>query len=121
MAENFDTSEMKAKLEEARGKFREAVADALEKAAKDVLDESRRYVPTDTGTLAASGKVQVDRAAFSATIGYGSGQAEDYAVIQHENTHDHHDDGGPKFLERPLVKARQQMAQTIAAEIKKLT
>lgn len=114
---SFDTSELRRNLTEALQRVHEAAADALETAVDKVLAESRPEVPTLTGTLARSGRTAVDRDSLKGAVGYGSGEAEDYARIVHENLSDHHPDGGPKFLERPLIRARAELGAKIAGQI----
>jgi len=65
-----------------------AVANALYEEAQTIIADSvREYVPIDTGTLAASGRVDapvLSPSAVEVTFGFG-GQAADYAIAVHEN------------------------------------
>lgn len=98
---------------------------ATEQACQEILDESLKQVPRDTGTLASTGFYEVARRgdvkgySYEGTIGYagltGSGSSRDrlndktgkmassYAVQVHEDTTMPHPRGGKaKFLEDPV-------------------
>lgn len=66
----------------------QAVAGALYEEAQTIIAEAvRDYVPIDTGTLAASGRVDtpvLSPGAVEVTLGFG-GQAVPYAIAVHEN------------------------------------
>lgn len=78
---------------------------ALYEIGNEVMGESKRLVPVDTGALKGSGYVappQVDGGRLVVEMGYG-GPAAQYAVRQHEDLSLNHPDGGQaKFLEQPL-------------------
>lgn len=126
--------------------FREAIANIkkiskdVEKAAKaavfeeatNILAESQKQVPVDTGALRASGFVafpEVAGGVISVSIGYGgpagrraavggSNSVEvGYAWIVHENLTSFHPVGNAKYLELPHMYARAGMADRIAARI----
>lgn len=120
MAAEFDTTEMQSNIQNAGRSFLEAAVAAHKRALDGILAEADPEVPTDTGTLRASGRTrqQVEGRVIRGVVGYGAGQAAGYAEIVHENTHDRHDDGGPKFLERPLIRARATVGAEIAADIR---
>lgn len=80
--------------------------------ANEVMSESKRVVPVDTGALMSSGQValpQVNGREISVTLGYGN-QSVGYALYVHENmnpnVHWTRPGSGPKYLETPL-KAKQ--------------
>jgi len=86
---------------------------ATEEACEDIMEESLRQVPIDTGALAGSAFYDIRRAkdyGFEATLGYGGSGINpktgtpvmDYAVIVHEDLEAFHPVGKAKFLEDPI-------------------
>jgi len=87
----------------------EAANHAIRVVAKELLKDSRLYVPVLTGELLKSGRVEelpsLEDAVKVARVVYGSANVV-YAKIQHEKPFNHPSLGffGPaKFLEKPLV------------------
>lgn len=116
----MDLSGIRARLEAAAEQMREGAADGLEEWAEYVLQESSQLVPIEEGTLSNSGQTEVDRANLKAAVGYGSGGARDYAVVQHEDLSLRHDSGrSGKYLERPAVQSRAVGEQIIGDAIKR--
>jgi len=89
---------------------------------QEILTRSRQdFVPTDLGILKSdSGVTPPSRTSKGpeVTIWYGAGPAKDYAVVQHERTDFKHDDGGPFYLERPLLEAVSGMAKRLGRKVK---
>lgn len=81
--------------------IREAIAQGVEDAARDLLRRSNQVVPTDPGNeLEKSGKVTTD--GLAAAVSYDT----EYAVIQHERMDYRHDPGRrAKFLEQSVAPA----------------
>lgn len=77
--------------------------EATTESGEDLLGKAQNETPVDTGTLRASGTVDITTGGMSckATVTFGGGAA-DYAIYQHEGT----SRGVPatKFLERPLIE-----------------
>lgn len=78
------------------------------------------FVPVKDGIL--RGSAFVDQPTMSPTeirgrMGYG-GAAGAYAAAQHENMEYHHEVGGPKYLERPLLMSLDELKQDIAGGTK---
>jgi len=117
------SAELKQYFKEAPEKALHASKAALLAEAEGIMTVSREvYVPVDETTLQQSGTVllpEVVDGEVTVTMGYG-GNAEDYALAQHENLEYHHPKGGSaKYLEIPLKQAAGGMLNRIAADIKK--
>lgn len=69
---------------------------AVRDCANFLLDESKKQVPHDTGTLERSG--MVDSAGLEATVSYDT----PYAVICHERSANYQRGRKKKYLEDPL-------------------
>lgn len=84
-----------------------AMASALYTEGQSILSDSQPLVPVETGTLRASGAVElpaISGTAVEVVIGYG-GAAQDYAIVQHEHLEFAHPHGGQaKFLEQPALE-----------------
>lgn len=84
--------------------------------ANAVLNESKKIVPVDTGTLKDSGRVErpkVDSDGIEVEITYG-GAASDYALIVHENMNARHQDGKTaKYLEIPVKAAEATFVKDV--------
>lgn len=98
------------------------IARTLYSEANAVLNESKKIVPVDLGTLKNSGKVKrpvVTPTTVSVDITYG-GAAADYAFIVHEDPSARHAPGKTyKYLEIPFMARRdvfvRNMRGTLAA------
>ena len=105
MAGILDVSGASAGIRRMTAEIRAKASAALYEVGNEVMAESKRLVPVDTGVLKGSGYVdepRTDRGSVSVEIGYG-GPADQYAVYQHENLSLNHPGGGQaKFLEQPL-------------------
>lgn len=89
---------------------------AVHGTANTVLNESKKIVPVDKGTLKDSGRVErpkVDGDGVEVEIGYG-GAASDYALIVHENMNARHADGkSAKYLEIPVKAAETTFVKDV--------
>lgn len=93
---------------------------ALDKAMVDtattVLNESKRIVPVDKGTLRASGRVESpkrDSTGVEVEITYG-GAASQYALIVHEDPNARHKNGQTyKYLERPVMEYSEKFVRSV--------
>lgn len=105
---------------------------ATDEAAREILEESKKQVPTFTETLLASAFYEVHRRtdtaastwAYEATIGYGgngdpinpiTGEAASYYMVAvHEDLTAYHEHGKAKFLEDPVrAYAEQKFKRTV--------
>jgi hypothetical protein len=69
------------------GTLQTVLARELEKLANEIMAESKKLCPVDTGTLRSSGLVQkpvIEGNMISVTLGYGDASCG-YAVYVHEN------------------------------------
>lgn len=91
---------------------------AMKGTAEAVLNESKKIVPWDTGTLKDSGRVEdpvVDSNGIEVEISYG-GAASKYAGIVHENMNARHKDGtSAKYLEIPVMAAQDTFVKDVMA------
>lgn len=82
--------------------------------AQNILGESQKLVPVDTGTLKRSGHVSTE--GNTTTISYNT----PYALKQHEDASLNHPKGGePKYLERPFNEKVQEYENYISTEVYK--
>lgn len=117
---HIDDSQLRTRLHVLRVATPPVMAQALTTVANEVMTESKRQVPVDTGVLRASGYVGSPKgagASMSIEVGYG-GPAEQYAVRVHEDLAAHHAEGNAKYLERPLSNSKSIRGR-ILAEIKR--
>jgi len=93
-----------------------ALSRAMFAEATTVLNESKKIVPVDLGTLKNSGKVkkpQVGKKGVSVDITYG-GAAAPYALYVHEDPDAQHDPGKTyKYLERPFLAHADKFARNV--------
>ncbi|WP_066360262.1 minor capsid protein [Herbidospora mongoliensis] len=95
-----------------------AVMKAAEKgvklAAEHLLEESRKLVPHEEGTLERSGTVSAD--GLRAAVSYDT----PYAIKQHEDLNlKHDDDREGKYLEKPARTQAKAMQDIMAAQIRR--
>lgn len=84
------------------------------KLAANILGESQKLVPVDTGTLQRSGHISTDAKTQTTTISYNT----PYARKQHEDTTLNHPKGGEaKYLERPFNEKAGQLTAFVEDEI----
>ena len=116
-----------------------ATRKATEQACKEILEESLKQVPKDTGTLASTGFYDVSRRmatkryTYEGVVGYagmaGAGYSRDklnpksgsmvsdYAVRVHEDLNASHPNGGKaKFLEDPVRAYADANFKRVATE-----
>jgi hypothetical protein len=102
----------------AKARVRAAAAEALEDAANELLQVANQTVPKEEGILEGSGEVSVDAEALKAEVSYG-GEAEAYAVRQHEDTTLTHGGGRrAKWLELAAKENAQRLFARIADSIR---
>lgn len=103
---------------QAKAEMHAAAAGALEDAANELLQVANQTVPKEEGILEGSGEVSVDAAALRAQVSYG-GEAEAYAVKQHEDTTLTHDGGRrAKWLEMAAKENAARLGFTISVGVK---
>lgn len=98
---------------------RRAQIKGLAVAADRVADRSDENAPEDTRYLVESRRIEVDQSRRRAEISYGKGLDDPRAVINHEKTEIHHENGGAKYLERAMASELPKVRAAIQAEIKK--
>lgn len=90
--------------------------DGLLDAAEFLLEESRKIVPIEEGTLERSGAATLDRQAEEAAVSFDT----QYAVPQHEHLDWEHDPGRQaKYLEQPYSEHQDTMLDIIAASTRR--
>ena len=110
---DINFSKFHKKCEATISKVARSTYAATEEACEEIMEESLRQVPRDTGTLANSAFYDIRKAkdyGYEATLGYGGSAINpktgvpvmDYAVIVHEDLEAYHPIGKAKFLEDPI-------------------
>lgn len=108
--------EMKRALKRVVEHYPKRVMITLRRIGERIMRRSKaEFVPVDTGTLRSTGHVESFPTRIKIRLIYG-GPSATYALDQHENFTYHHEVGGPKYLERPLMEEVKGMAQEIAAK-----
>lgn len=125
-------------LERAGGEIKKRGEAALRAEAENIMTESKRQVPVDTGALRSTGHVEQPTrggSRLSVILAYGGPAgaggavtpgyskktkrvAEDpvgYAVYVHEDLEAHHTVGKAKYLEDPVKAAIPGMTERLAA------
>jgi hypothetical protein len=96
----WNTSQVEARLRKLTADMERAALKGCEDAADELLTRASELVPLEEGTLLRSGKVVTGET--GAAVGFGSGGADDYAIVQHERLDYRHDNGRQaKYLEQP--------------------
>ena len=119
----FDTTRMRRLLGDFLVVNQNAADFALEIVARELLKDSKLYVPVLTGALKDSGRVEQAPSVSDAirvfqTI-YGDANKVTYAIRQHDVAYNHPSLGmfGPaKYLERPLLQNYPFYQQLFRAE-----
>lgn len=105
---------------EAKKAAHKGAARGLLLGAEHILEEARRIVPIEEGSLQRDSATGVDERELRAAVSFGLGPASAYAVRQHEELTWRHNPGRQaKYLEEPLNRERSQVAKILAAEIAK--
>lgn len=98
------------------GAERAAAVRGLLLAAEHLLEESRRLVPLEEGTLARSGTATVDPSRLTAAVGYDT----PYAVRQHEELTWRHAPGrSAKYLEIPATTEAGAVAERLRTALRR--
>lgn len=97
-----------------------ALKQAMFAEATTVLNESKKIVPVDLGTLKRSGEVEppkVDSSGIEVSITYG-GAASEYALIVHEDMTARHKDGqSAKYLEKPFMAHQGKFVRNVTERV----
>jgi hypothetical protein len=93
-----------------------ALTQAVFMEANDVLNESKKIVPVDTGNLKGSGRVEppvVSGSGVSVEVTYG-GAAAPYALYVHEDLNASHAPGkSAKYLEIPALQRKPLFTRNV--------
>lgn len=93
-----------------------AALKGTKKLGENILGESQKLVPVDSGTLKKSGVVSLDKSAQVVTISYNT----PYARKQHEdNTLNHPNGGQAKYLEQPFNERASKLESFVGDSIHK--
>lgn len=99
-----------------------AISEGLYRAGNDIMGESVRLVPIDTGLLRSTAHVETPQpqgASIVVQLSYGGHGLAPYAVRQHFDTTLHHPNGGQAFyLQAPLYAAVATIAQYLATSVR---
>lgn len=105
-------------IEKRLGNIKGKTEIGIQNGLNMILEQSKPYVPVDTGRLRDSGEVtkipngyQLKYEARNPKTGYN------YAPIQHENLEFNHTVGQAKYLEAPLRKNMKLLKQMIVKEV----
>jgi hypothetical protein len=113
--------QLKAALQAEGKNALRALGGGLYREGEEVMADSKdKYVPVDVGVLRASGFVDLpeyEGTRVTVQIGYG-GEAEPYAMEQHERLDFQHTVGEAKYLERPMLEAANGFEARLAADIR---
>lgn len=113
--------------EKAAGDLLSAAFAGLVESAAHIFAQSQALVPREDGQLAESGQLLPDPANLEVVISYGNNEtqpgytspANDYAVVQHEDTTLEHPNGGQaKYLEEPLMQEAGEVGATVAKHMR---
>lgn len=107
-------TELKKVLDAAGPNATRALAGALHTEGEQIMAESKRVAPVDTGRLRSSGHVKPPETrgtTVTVELAYGT----DYAVYVHEGTRRMK---GRKYLEAPLKAAAAGMDSRLASRVK---
>lgn len=89
-------------------------------ATEHVLTASRPFVPLEEGALERSGKAKSRGLHGEVSYGGDNATTQIVAIVQHERLDYRHAAGRtPKYLEGPLLAAADQVAQIIAAQVRR--
>lgn len=93
-----------------------AALKGTKKLGENILGESQKLVPVDSGTLKESGVVSLDKSVQVVTISYNT----PYARKQHEdNTLNHPNGGQAKYLEQPFNERASKLESFVGDSIHK--
>ena len=105
--------------DQAKALTKAALGEGLAAAADGLKAASNEAAPSESGHLVRSSGTDVDRDALEASVYYGPTSAPRdgkpvYAIVRHEALRQ---GGAPKYLERPLVRFRAELAEIVARAV----
>lgn len=115
-----DRVKFRQALQAAGNRGSKLLAQGLYREAEEIMTLSKTLVPVETGTLRDSGFVDppvTSGNVVTVRLGYG-GEAEAYALKQHEDLTLHHPNGQAKFLEKPMLEAASHLDEKLAVFIR---
>lgn len=98
-----------------------AAGEGLYRAGNDIMGESVRLVPVDTGLLRSTAHVeqpQQQGLTLVVELRYGGHGMADYAIPVHFRTDVHHPIGQAFYLQQPLYAAVATIAQQLAQSVR---
>lgn len=99
-----------------------AVSEGLYRAGNDIMGESVRLVPVDTGLLRSTAHVETPQQQGTRVVvqlSYGGHGIAEYAVRQHFDATLNHPNGGQAFyLQQPLYAAAATIAHHLATTLR---
>jgi hypothetical protein len=121
-------------LADMYSEFPHEFAEALYGEAENIMTESKREIPVDTGTARDSGFVEepkFEEGKVSVSLGYGGAASKinpktgepsgAYIIPLHERQATHHGGQKWKFLEDPMKRRAPVLRQELVARMKKIT
>lgn len=110
------------KLEKYAKDKPDKLAAAMFQEAEEIMGESKeKYVPVDTATLKSSGFVLPPNMYGNKILvefGFG-GPAAPYAITVHEDLDAKHTVGSAKYLEKPIMEAKNKIIPNIVNRIER--
>jgi hypothetical protein len=114
------TKNIKAALARLGARAPRAFGNALWREGSRIMNAAKEITPVEFGVLKNSGIVnlpEISGDTVSVTMGFG-GAAKDYAIYVHEDPKARHKPPTRyKFLEEPLINAKQGMKQRLFADL----
>ena len=113
-------AEMQRKIQEEIERKKRQMGEGMRAEMERVAEKARDAVPVKTGALrdsihATGPEFKGDRI----EVGVVAGEGLDYAVVVHEDLSAHHEHGGAKFIERPLLESANEILPGVAKVVKK--
>lgn len=127
---SINYSKVEKNLNVAISKVQRGTKKATTAECIDILKDSKKEVPSVTGTLKKSAFYEIHGSYknFTATVGYGGNgdpvnpktgeKASSYMVAVHEDLEAEHEKGKAKFLEDPVRRHQSKFAPRVALAVK---
>lgn len=102
--------------------MREAMLDAIQAVAEDLLEDANDTIPVDTGRMLSEGQAGSEETTTGvrAVVSYGNGDSAAYTVRQHEDLSLNHSSGQrAMWLTYAARENQAKYAAYLAGEVKK--